>query len=656
VDEANFTVLNTGTINAMASAASDWNDLGLTPIADAVGIRTGVGDDIIINQGTINTLRTVNGVTTLGTAIDSGGGDDTIVLGDGSVTNGDIDLGTGSDTLSLEGTPVINGDIIDEMSSVSLSFNNNGSFDGSLPGVTAVKNGEGTFTLSMLNQMDYLEVNKGTLQLNNDYIFHENGKFQATVSGDGSYGQFLVNGTTSLNGQLKVVRGNGAYLDGTTYEVLSAVNGIEKDTTFSAIELPEDKPLLKFQLNQSENTVQVETDVKSFTTVARSSNEMAVAKHWDNILPTVNGDLNFALGDIQTLSSGEEFASALYGLSPAAYNNFTLASITSMQQYTYALNSRMSNLHFSEFSDPTRNLQNEPVMLAANGALPQGLFIRDGYDYRYGIFVRGFGQHGAQDSTDDNYGYDFTLNGIIVGFDHKFSNHYVGGASVGLANNDLAADRDSSTGEIDSTLYSVYGSYLLNKGYIDAVLSYGKNSYDTQRHVIIGATTTDVTSTHDGDLLSLGLSGGAYYSLGNWWLRPYVSLQYTRLDEDGFTESGDGSSLNVAARTTNALISQLGTTFLRDYKVKGGHITPELNIAWNHDFDIDDHLINASYVGAPDASFSIEGQKVEENGIMLGAGFSYETSSGYITTVKVSSEFRKNYNVNTIIGEFRYQF
>ena len=654
-------IINNGVIDVVATARGDSSMVSAT----AYGIKTGDGNDTIINNGTINTstvletgisLDALVSTESLGIAITSGGGDDTIMLGDGSVTNGDIDLGTGSDTLSLEGTPVINGDIIDEMSSVSLSFNNNGCFDGSLPGVTAVKNGEGTFTLSMLNQMDYLEVNKGTLQLNNDYIFHENGKFQATVSGDGSYGQFLVNGTTSLNGQLKVVRGNGAYLDGTTYEVLRAVNGIEKDTAFSAIELPEDKPLLTFQLNQSENTVQVETDVKSFTTVARSSNEMAVAKHWDNILPTVNGDLNFALGDIQTLSSGKEFASALYSLSPAAYNNFTLASITSMQQYTYTLNSRMSNLHFSEFADPTRNLQKEPVMLAANGSLPQGLFIRDDYNYRYGIFVRGFGQHGAQDSTGDNYGYDFTLNGIILGFDHKFSSNYVAGVSVGLANNDLAADEDSSTGDIDSTLYSVYGSYLLNNGYIDAVLSYGKNSYDTQRNVIIGATTTDVTSAHDGDLLSLGLSGGAYSSLGNWWLRPYVSLQYTRLDEDGFTESGGGSSLNVAARTTNALISQLGTTFLRDYNVNSGHITPELTIAWNHDFDIDGHLINASYVGAPDASFSIEGQKVEKDGLVLGAGFSYETSSGYITTVKVNSEFRKNYNVNTIIGEFRYQF
>ena len=653
--EANNEILNTGTIHATAVAASDNNDAGKKPVADAIGIRTGSGNDTIINRGTIETSRTLNGVTSVGTAIDAGAGNDTVILGDASVTNGDIDLGSGSDTLSMEGTPVINGSIIDELSSLTLAFNNSGSYAGSLPGYRAVKNGVGTFTLSTLPQMVYLEMNQGTLQLNNNYDFHEQGTFQATLYGDGSHGQFLVNGAAALHGQMNIVRGHGAYRDGTTYDVLSARDGFTPGSGFNGIALPEDRPLLHFELQQTANSVQLTSDVKSFTTVATPGNAMAVARNLDTILPTVSGELSDTLGIVQTLAQPQEFTTAFYNLSPAAYQPYSLASVNSGLQYTNAINARMNDLHFSEVAAAKRSLPEKPFMLAANGS-PQGLFEHAGQDYKYGVFVRGFGQHGVQDADASNAGYDFTINGLIIGFDQKFNNSTSGGISIGSAKNDLTADKNSSVGDIDTTLLSLYGSYLLNNAYVDAVLSYGNNSYTTRRNVVIGLNSTEVNSSHDGKLLSLGMSAGMYYEWGKWWLRPYASLQYTSLDEDGFSESGGGASLIVASRTTNALISQMGVSFLRDYSVASGNVTTEFDIGWTHDFNIDDHVINAAYVAAPDATFSIEGQKVEQNGIVAGAGFSYEARSGYITTIKLQSEFRNNYNANSIIGEFRYQF
>jgi outer membrane autotransporter protein len=355
------------------------------------------------------------------------------------------------------------------------------------------------------------------------------------------------------------------------------------------------------------------------------------------------------------LSQSNEFADAFYGLSPAAHEQLTLGSFASLQQYTNTVTGRMNNLQFSELVAPNRRLKDGEYKLAANGIAPQGLFMRHGSDYKYGGYVRGFGQRGEQDATADSFGYDFSVRGLTIGLDNKFNNRYIGGASIGYASNDLDADRNTSSGDIESTMISIYGSYLLDKGYFDAVFSYGRNSYDTRRNVTV-PSPAQLTSSHDGDLLSLGFSGGAYYEMGDWWLRPYASLQYTKLDEDGFTETGGATSLNVASRSTDALVSQVGISFLKDYRTASGYMTPELSIAWIHDYDIDDHAISASYVGAPDATFSIEGQKVEQNGVSLGAGVSYETRSGYITSIKINSEIRDDYTANTIAGEFRYQF
>ena len=75
-----------------------------------------------------------------------------------SLRPADIDLGSGDDVLSLEGTPIINGDFLNASSELTLEFGSSGSFTGELPGAKAVKNGEGTFTLSMLNPMERIEV------------------------------------------------------------------------------------------------------------------------------------------------------------------------------------------------------------------------------------------------------------------------------------------------------------------------------------------------------------------------------------------------------------------------------------------------------------------------------------------------------------------
>jgi uncharacterized protein YhjY with autotransporter beta-barrel domain len=654
--DGNNYIVNEGLIDVTATASATRNGVYQAASALAIGIKTGDGDDEIINYGTINTIEIANGVESPGTAIDAGGGDDTVILGDGSVTNGDIDLGTGTDTLSMEGTPVINGNIIDDMSSLMLSFNNSGSYDGTLPGYRAEKNGDGTFDLSTLPQLDYLAVNRGTLQLNDDYVFAENSEFQAMVYSDGNNGQFLINGTASLDGQMKVVRGNGAYLDGTTFEVLNAANGIEQGTDFNAIELPAEHRLLAFSLSRFDNQLQVTANVNPFTSVAETTREREVAAHLDRILPRVDGELDLILGEVQGLDSAREFATALYGLSPADYSRFSQASLNSSRQYANTLHTRMSSLHFSEVSGPQRSWYGEPHLVAASGSLPRGLFDRELTDYTYGLYLRGFSQEGDLDSSATDPGFDFSLDGLILGYDKKISSDHMVGLSLGFSANEVETNGNSGTSDIDMTQIAAYGGLLFDNAYLDVILAYGQIDYDSRRNVTIGTATRPVESGHDGDILSASLSGGTYIQMKEWWLQPQASLQYTRLEEDGFSETGSGVSLRVEDRTTESLISQIGISLLRDFQTESGWVTPDFSIAWIHDFDHDDQVINAAYVAAPDSSFSIKGQDIDQDGLLLGVGVRFETRAGYVTSLRIDREQRDDYETSTFMGEFRYQF
>ncbi len=67
-------------------------------------------------------------------------------------------------------------------------------------------------------------------------------------------------------------------------------------------------------------------------------------------------------------------------------------------------------------------------------------------------------------------------------------------------------------------------------------------------------------------------------------------------------------------------------------------------------------MINASYVDAPDSSFSIDGQPIQRNGALVGLGLSYRAKSGITSTLQYNGEFRDKFHAHGLAGEFRFEF
>ena len=647
-------VINKGSI---AVTTTTFNDTGSAHIkASATGIDTGAGNDTIVNAGTITATTVVNGVSSPGTAINAGAGDDVVKLSNGSVTNGNIDLGSGNNQLVLEGTPVISGTVLDGSSGLALVFNAAGSYGGALPGVSATKNGPGTFTLPALNRMQRIEVNQGTLKIDSDYAFLGEGTFQAQVNGNGSCGQFYVNGRAALDGTIKIVRGGGTYVNGTTFDVLTASSGIEAGTAFSRVESPDDTRLIKFHTEQLSDRVRVKADVASFTTVAGTPNQMAVARTLDRILPRTTGDLNLLLGKIQALGDGQ-FASAFATMSPAVYAGYSASTLNSVQQYTNVLQDRMAALRAADLW-PEQNAgasSGEPVRLAYAGkGLSDLLDASEAERARSsGLWLRGFSQKGNQNATEDAGGFDYRLAGTTIGWDHRWANGFSAGASLGAVRNTVNVDSNVSQGDIDSTMGSIYAGYFDRRLYVNGVLSAGRNKYDTHRTNTLDQST--ITSAHNGDVRSAAAAVGGYVPLGAWWLEPFATVQFTRLKEDGFSETGSGA-LDIPARTTDGVFSTLGARFSRPIRDGNGAAwVPQASLAWLHDYS-KNQVLSASYIGAPDSSFSIEGQPVQRNGALAGLGISYRSKGGLTSMLEYIGEFRDQFRAHTLAGELRWEY
>jgi outer membrane autotransporter protein len=114
--------------------------------------------------------------------------------------------------------------------------------------------------------------------------------------------------------------------------------------------------------------------------------------------------------------------------------------------------------------------------------------------------------------------------------------------------------------------------------------------------------------------------------------------------------------LRLAERSVDSLISRVGVRFSRVFAARNGSWIPEVNLAWVHDFRIDDETIDAAYVGAPNARFAIDGLLMEQDGALAGAGISYRSSAGWVSALRYSGEFRDRSSTHAVIGELRYEF
>jgi outer membrane autotransporter protein len=410
--------------------------------------------------------------------------------------------------------------------------------------------------------------------------------------------------------------------------------------------------------------LEVEALAKSFTTVAANSLQRTIAQHLDNIIPKATGDLSLVLGDFQALSESD-FNEAFASLSPDSYDISTRITSDIARLYVESLHQRMHSLR-ANLTSPSTGTQaksnKDPILLAYNGpesSIGQILSETQRVEEknRAGMWTTIFGQWGDQDEEDGYTGFDYSVGGLTFGLDYLLTDSLITGLSLGYADTKIDLDRDAGDGNIESLGGSIYGTYFNKHTYFETVLSYGDQSYDNNRNIVIGPLLRTAHSEHDGDVFSAYGAGGYSFQSKEWIIRPFGSMQYVYLDEDGFQESGAGSiNLRVDGRKTESLVSNLGVRFARVFEFEGGRLVPEASLAWQYDFDIDDRNITTSFVGSPGNAFTIEGQDLENHSAKIGIGLTFINKRNFSVSLNYNAELRENYNSNGIIGYLRLTF
>ncbi len=661
-------ILNTGEINVTASDVPiGYSCSGTSCLVDieAVGIWTGSGDDYILNKGSINV--TAGGDSPIEVAIRSGSGDDVVVMAESSSVTGDIELGENDDILHIFNSPVINGRIYGGNGVDTAVYEGSGTFDNPLEPdfENTVKTGEGTYTLNSLPPMQNITVEQGVLEINSDYVFAVDSSFMPAVSSGEGQGELVINGEANISAvEIKVVKGRGHHMDGETQTVLYASQGIINTMTSDNISLPEKTPLLAFDQEVTSDEVRINTSVKPFESVATTQNQHVIANYMDNLLANAEGDISLVLGEIQATRAGGH-ARAFNSLNPESYVNTQQALETGFKNYTETLRKRMRGLRNTKHYNNTfvqpgflvlPDQDNRLVGKQTAADLDEILNLARNMDNPYDVWARPYTQYGQLDQTSVNNGFGFDTEGYALGFDKWLDNERIIGMSMGTSLTNVDVDNNRSHSNVDSQLFSLYSGYVTGSGYAESSLHYGYNDYGTLRNVTIGQINTMAFSEHESFVYGATAGGGLFFPVKTWDLEVYGVMQYLRQEEEGFQESGAGGiSLNVASRKVDLLSTELGFHIGKQYKTRSSSLYTEFGAAWLHEFN-EDSSIEASFVDAPNSSFVVNSQDIDDNGLLFNAGLSYKNRSGFSGAAEYRTEIRDGYTDQIISANIRYQF
>ena len=228
--------------------------------------------------------------------------------------------------------------------------------------------------------------------------------------------------------------------------------------------------------------------------------------------------------------------------------------------------------------------------------------------------------------------------GFSGGIDTAFGPFHAVGINLGFASTEIedvvGVDEPLDVLTLQGGVYAGWASGGLS---VDAYAGGGFSDFEQNRQVEINSFSGSSRADRSGTHINGSLRAGYDLELNDqFWFRPVVSLDYLRLNENAYTETGDpGIALSVDSRTSELGGAAGVINFGARFEGKRTWIRPSLRAGYRYDFINDPVATNFRFVGLPGAdgqTFNSDDALIEsfafpDNGIIL--GFSIAAGSQY---------------------------
>ncbi len=684
-DDGSIIVGQTGAGVHLTAGGSVDNSGTITGAGNGVKITGGSGT--IINSGTI--------IGSNGVAISLGNYNNTVTLQTGSDVQGNIVGGTSTDAAYLQGdgsygnnflnfeTLTVQGDSTTNgwnltgtntfSSSTIVSSNSllliNGILTSSLVTVSndAVLGGSGTITgivnsygtISPGNSIGTLNI-VGSLNMTNS-VYNEqvNAAGQSDlINVSGSPGTAIISNATVV-----VQSASGIYAVQTIYTNLTATGGVIGTFAGASNITPQSGlfpliPLTGSSLQYPDsNTVTLTLDRTPFVSVANTYNQHSVAGALDGVV-TVGFSPTNAMYNLVSqfygLGSAAAARAALDSMSGEIHGSLGMLDVQQQDAFNNSIALRTGRM--SAGGESGGYASAKPIQLASAGLtpLPKQTVADQLLD---NAWLQGFGTFGHLNGDGNASGGDFNISGVSGGFDYHLCPEVLVGLAVGYSHDNAEVGGPGASGNVDAIQFAGYGGYVNGPWHLDGIFSYGYLQTDTKRLINVGSIHEEADGNYSGNVFSLSTEGGYAFKFDPVTVEPTVGLDYARVSQDGFQETGAGpDGLNVSSVAMDSLRSVLGVRLAAQFgKNDGVQFIPALRAAWEHEFMDKTADVNASFIGGS-GDFVVRGVELGADSGVLGASLTVAFNKAIQGFVNYDAHLNTRMSSHAISGGLSYSW
>ncbi|WAF87557.1 autotransporter outer membrane beta-barrel domain-containing protein [Metapseudomonas otitidis] len=256
-----------------------------------------------------------------------------------------------------------------------------------------------------------------------------------------------------------------------------------------------------------------------------------------------------------------------------------------------------------------------------------------------GFWIQAFGGRLDQRSHAGYSGYDSHTQGMTLGLDTRLNEDWVAGAafSYGTVNLNQQGERKGDGSDIDTYQLSAYASRDFGAWYLDGMLGYAQQRFETRRDTVLGGTAE---GRFDGQQYSALLEAGLPLRLTSQaTLTPLAGLEWSQLQLDNYKERHAGAlGLDVDGERQDRLASRVGAHLGMDLPFSGGtHLQPAMQMTWRHELIGNALDTNARFIGGGNA-FSTPGQRLPRDSYQLDLSLAMLRADGSSVSLGLSGD------------------
>lgn len=491
-----------------------------------------------------------------------GSGDDNVTIQAG-IVSGDLTFGDGADSLSLSGGSSYTGSLSDSDGLLTIAVSDGSTLSNTEASVINATEASFDATSVFRPTLDGATGDASTLNTTGDITFADG----ATIS------PILNNVISTASTTFTVLDAGGTLALGGN---LGSLSGLETPFLYDA----------EFGLDPNDSNALVITLTLRDTSV-------------------------LGLDAAQTASFGSAFEA--FQSNTALGNAFV--NITDGDEFNRAFNQLLP-----EFAAASRQFVVANVDGAAGAVGTHLDNARKSQDKPGGVWLQEFAYFADRDLAGLSEQYRGHGFGVTGGLDTAFGPFHTVGLNLGFASTEIE-DVVGVDDPLDVLTFQVgsYAGFSAGNFGLDLYGGVGFNDFESTRNVQVGSFSESARGDWKGTHYNASLRAGYDLALGKkFWARPAISLDYLRLSENAYTESGPtGVALDVEDRTSELGGATAMLNFGANFEGRRTWLRPSVRVGYRNDFINDGVVTNYRFVGLNTSSM-IVGEEFPSTGLLLG--------------------------------------